>query len=120
MVSLAFNSYICRMFARRTFCILFALCGLLVSACRKDGIVEVPETAYSVSLQTSGVELPQGGDAVVLFSVPAAVIYTSRMRKITQPRFVKRSKNDIIAYPCFAVMAYLHKCKLTVICAADI
>ena len=31
--------------------------------------------------------------AVVLFSVPAAVIYTSRMRKITQPRFVKRSRN---------------------------
>ena len=31
--------------------------------------------------------------AVVLFSVPAAVIYASKMRKITQPRFVKRSKN---------------------------
>ena len=31
--------------------------------------------------------------AVVLFSVPTAVLYTSRMRKITQPRFVKRSKN---------------------------
>jgi ABC-type multidrug transport system fused ATPase/permease subunit len=30
--------------------------------------------------------------AVVLFSVPAAVIYTTRMRKITQPRFVKRSR----------------------------
>ncbi len=31
--------------------------------------------------------------AVVLFSVPAAVIYASKMRKITQPRFIKRSKN---------------------------
>ena len=31
--------------------------------------------------------------AVVLFSVPTAVLYTSRMRKITQPRFVRRSKN---------------------------
>ena len=31
--------------------------------------------------------------AVVLFSVPTAILYTSRMRKITQPRFVKRSKN---------------------------
>lgn len=30
---------------------------------------------------------------VVLFSVPASVIYTSRMRKKTQPRFVKRSKS---------------------------
>ena len=35
--------------------------------------------------------------AVVLFSVPTAVLYTSRMRKITQPRFVKRSK-------CYGVM----------------
>ncbi len=35
--------------------------------------------------------------AVVLFSVPAAVLYTSRMRKITQPRFVRRSK-------CYGVM----------------
>ncbi len=31
--------------------------------------------------------------AVVLFSVPAAVIYAAKMRKITQPRFVRRSKN---------------------------
>ena len=31
--------------------------------------------------------------AVVLFSVPASILYTSWMRKRTQPRFVKRSKN---------------------------
>ena len=30
---------------------------------------------------------------VALISVPAAVIYTSRMRKITQPRFARRSRN---------------------------
>ena len=31
--------------------------------------------------------------AVVLFSVPASIIYASQMRKITQPRFAKRSKS---------------------------
>ena len=31
--------------------------------------------------------------AVVLFTIPVAVIYTTQMRRITQPRFVKRSKN---------------------------
>ena len=31
--------------------------------------------------------------AVVLFTIPVAVLYTSGMRKITQPRFVRRSKN---------------------------
>lgn len=30
---------------------------------------------------------------VVLITIPVAVIYTTRMRKVTQPRFVKRSKN---------------------------
>ena len=30
--------------------------------------------------------------AVVLFSVPASVIYASQMRKVTQPRFAKRSR----------------------------
>ena len=30
--------------------------------------------------------------AVVLFSVPTAVLYTSRMRRITQPRFKRRSQ----------------------------
>ncbi len=30
---------------------------------------------------------------VVLITIPVAVIYTTKMRKITQPRFVKRSKN---------------------------
>ncbi len=30
--------------------------------------------------------------AVALFSVPAAIIYTSHMRKITQPRFARRSR----------------------------
>ena len=31
--------------------------------------------------------------AVVLFTIPVAVIYTTQMRRITQPRFVMRSKN---------------------------
>ena len=31
--------------------------------------------------------------AVVLFTIPVAVIYTTQMRRITQPRFVVRSKN---------------------------
>lgn len=30
---------------------------------------------------------------IVLITIPAAIIYTTKMRKITQPRFVKRSKN---------------------------
>ena len=31
--------------------------------------------------------------AVVVVTIPIAIIYTSKMRKITQPRFVKRSRN---------------------------
>ncbi len=31
--------------------------------------------------------------AVVVITIPVAVIYTGKMRKVTQPRFVKRSKN---------------------------
>lgn len=30
---------------------------------------------------------------VVLITIPAAIIYTTKMRTITQPRFIKRSKN---------------------------
>ena len=52
-------------------------------------LTSVVTVVGSVAMMVS-ISLPLS--AVVLFSVPAAILYTSHMRKITQPRFVRRSK----------------------------
>ena len=66
----------------------------VISTCMGTDVVSILTSTVTVVgsvVMMASISLPLS--AVVLFSVPAAVIYTSRMRKITQPRFVKRSKN---------------------------
>ena len=66
----------------------------VISTCMATDVVSILTSVVtvvgSVAMMIS-ISLPLS--AVALFSVPAAILYTSRMRKITQPRFVKRSKN---------------------------
>ncbi|MBQ6382211.1 MAG: ABC transporter ATP-binding protein [Clostridia bacterium] len=66
----------------------------VISTCMSTDVVAILTSVVtvvgSVAMMFS-ISLPLS--AVVLFSVPAAVIYTTKMRKITQPRFVQRSKN---------------------------
>ena len=66
----------------------------VISTCMATDVVSILTSVVtvvgSVAMMVS-ISLPLS--AVTLFSVPAAVLYTSHMRKITQPRFVKRSKN---------------------------
>ena len=66
----------------------------VISTCMSTDVVAILTSVVtvvgSVAMMVS-ISLPLS--AVVFFSVPAAILYTSRMRKITQPRFVKRSKN---------------------------
>ena len=66
----------------------------VISTCMGTDVVSILTSTVTVVgsvVMMASISLPLS--VVVLFSVPAAVIYTSRMRKITQPRFVKRSKN---------------------------
>ena len=66
----------------------------VISACMSTDIVSILTSVVTVAgsvIMMISISLPLS--AVALFSVPAAVIYTTRMRKITQPRFSKRSKN---------------------------
>ena len=66
----------------------------VISTCMATDVVSILTSTVTVVgsvIMMVRISLPLS--AVVLFSVPAAVIYTSRMRKITQPRFVKRSRN---------------------------
>ena len=66
----------------------------VISTCMATDVVAILTSVVTVIgsvVMMCSISLPLS--AVVLFSVPTAVIYTSRMRKITQPRFVKRSKN---------------------------
>ena len=66
----------------------------VISTCMATDVVSILTSVVtvvgSVAMMVS-ISLPLS--AVTLFSVPAAVLYTSHMRRITQPRFVKRSKN---------------------------
>ena len=66
----------------------------VISTCMSTDVVAILTSVVtvvgSVAMMFS-ISLPLS--AVVLFSVPAAVFYTTKMRKITQPRFVQRSKN---------------------------
>ena len=66
----------------------------VISTCMGTDVVSILTSTVTVVgsvVMMVTISLPLS--AVVLFSVPAAVIYTSRMRKITQPRFSKRSKS---------------------------
>ena len=66
----------------------------VISTCMATDVVSILTSVVTVVgsvVMMISISLPLS--AVALFSVPAAVIYTSRMRKITQPRFVKRSRN---------------------------
>ena len=66
----------------------------VISTCMSTDIVSILTSIVTVAgsvIMMISISLPLS--AVVLFSVPAAIIYTARMRKITQPRFVKRSRN---------------------------
>ena len=66
----------------------------VISTCMSTDVVAILTSVVTVVgsvVMMFSISLPLS--AVVLFSVPAAVIYTAKMRKITQPRFVQRSKN---------------------------
>lgn len=66
----------------------------VISTCMATDVVSILTSTVTVVgsvIMMIRISLPLS--AVVLFSVPTAIFYTSRMRKITQPRFVKRSKN---------------------------
>ena len=66
----------------------------VISTCMATDVVAILTSVVTVIgsvVMMISISLPLS--AVVLFSVPASIIYTSKMRKITQPRFVKRSKN---------------------------
>ena len=66
----------------------------VISTCMSTDVVSILTSSVTVVgsvIMMIRISLPLS--AVVLFSVPTAIFYTSRMRKITQPRFVKRSKN---------------------------
>ena len=66
----------------------------VISTCMSTDVVSILTSTVTVAgsvIMMVSISLPLS--AVVLFSVPAAVIYTTKMRKITQPRFVKRSRN---------------------------
>ncbi len=65
----------------------------VISTCLATDVVSIMTSVVTVIgsvVMMIRISLPLS--AVALFSVPAAVIYTSHMRKITQPRFSRRSK----------------------------
>ncbi len=65
----------------------------VISTCMATDVVSILTSTVtvvgSVAMMIS-ISLPLS--AVALFSVPTAILYTSHMRRITQPRFKKRSK----------------------------
>ena len=66
----------------------------VISTCMATDVVSILTSVVTVVgsvVMMVSISLPLS--AVTLFSVPAAILYTSHMRRITQPRFVKRSKN---------------------------
>lgn len=66
----------------------------VVSTCLSTDIVQILTSIVTVTGSfTMMVYISPMLSVVVLITIPAAVIYTTRMRRITQPRFVKRSKN---------------------------
>ena len=66
----------------------------VISTCMGTDVVGILTSVVTVVgsvLMMLTISLPLS--AVVIFSVPTAVFYTSRMRKITQPRFARRSRS---------------------------
>ncbi len=65
----------------------------VISTCMSTDVVAIlTSTVTVVGSLIMMVSISPLLSLVTLFSVPAAVFYTSRMRKITQPRFARRSK----------------------------
>ncbi len=65
----------------------------VISTCLSTDVVSIMTSLVTVVgsvIMMVRISLPLS--AVALFSVPAAVIYTSHMRKLTQPRFARRSR----------------------------
>ncbi|MBQ7486990.1 MAG: ABC transporter ATP-binding protein [Clostridia bacterium] len=66
----------------------------VISTCMATDIVSILTSVVTVIgslFMMISISLPLS--AVALITIPASVMYTTRMRKITQPRFVKRSKS---------------------------
>ena len=65
----------------------------VISTCMATDVVSILTSTVTVAGSLAmmiSISLPLS--AVALVTVPAAAVYTSRMRKITQPRFSRRSK----------------------------
>ena len=65
----------------------------VISSCLSTDVVSIMTSVVTVVgsvIMMISISLPLS--AVTLFSVPAAVLYTSHMRKLTQPRFARRSR----------------------------
>ncbi|MBO4297432.1 MAG: ABC transporter ATP-binding protein [Clostridia bacterium] len=65
----------------------------VVSTCMATDVVSILTSVVTVIgalLMMISISLPLS--AVALFSVPAAIFYTARMRRITQPRYARRSR----------------------------
>ena len=66
----------------------------VISTCMATDVVSILTSLVTVIgslVMMISISLPLS--AVALITVPASILYTTRMRKITQPRFAKRSKN---------------------------
>ena len=66
----------------------------VISTCMSTDIVSILTSVVTVIgslFMMISISLPLS--AVALITIPASVLYTAKMRKITQPRFVKRSKS---------------------------
>ncbi len=65
----------------------------VISTCLATDVVSIMTSVVTVVgsvIMMIRISLPLS--AVALFSMPAAIIYTSHMRRLTQPRFARRSK----------------------------
>ena len=70
--------------------IAIAFAGLMLLACRKDDVVEIPEAIYRISLESSSVVLQRGGSAVIPFrladgGIPPGANIALRQRDGTLP-----------------------------------
>ena len=66
----------------------------VISTCMATDVVSILTSIVTVVgslVMMISISLPLS--AVALITVPASILYTTKMRKITQPRFAKRSKN---------------------------
>ena len=66
----------------------------VISTCLATDVTAILTSVVTVVgslVMMVSLSLPLAG--VIVITVPVAILYTTKMRKITQPRFVKRSKN---------------------------